>query len=256
MLMENSLKTILIDDEQDALDNLKYLLSNYCDHIEIVGTAQHVDQAVKLIKDKKPNLVFLDIEMPEKSGFSLLKELPEINFSLVFVTAYDQYAIKAFEVSAIDYLLKPIEIERLQEAVKRAFMANTQKTGSTTNIKSLSKQLQEGHITQISVPFKGGHQILRLENIICVKAEQAYTIIYYQSAPNIFTTYTYSKNLGFFENLFAENPIFFRSHRSWIININYVDAILKQENLVLMKNNEKIPISRRRVKEFKAIFKN
>ena len=152
--MNNILKVLLIDDQQDAIDNMEYLLSNYCNDITIVGTANHVDQAIKLVVEKKPDIVFLDIEMPEKSGFSLLKELPEVNFALIFVTAYDQYAIKAFEVSAIDYLLKPVEIERLQEAVKRAKEASAKKNINAVNIKSLSKQIQEGEITQISVPFK------------------------------------------------------------------------------------------------------
>ena len=252
--MNNILKALLIDDEQDAIDNLEYLLSNYCDHVQIVGTANHVDQGIKLVQEKKPDVVFLDIEMPEKSGFSLLKELPEINFALIFVTAYDQYAIKAFEVSAIDYLLKPIEIERLQEAVKRAKEAAAKKNNNAANIRSLSKQLQEGQITQISVPFKDVYLILKIKQIVYIKAEHAYTIIYYQSDANLIRSYVYSKNLSYFENLFALNRMFYRSHRSWIINLNYIEAIIKQENLILMKNMQKIPISRRKIKEFKEFI--
>jgi two-component system, LytTR family, response regulator len=253
--MNNILKVLLVDDEQDAIDNLEYLLSNYCDDIQIVGTANHVDQAIKLVEEKKPDVVFLDIEMPEKSGFSLLKELVEINFALIFVTAYDQYAIKAFEVSAIDYLLKPIEIERLQEAVKRAKEDTAKKNINSLNLQSLSKQIQEGKITQISVPFKDVYLILKVKQIVYIKAEHAYTVIYYQSENNLISSYIYSKNLSYFENLFSLNSMFYRSHRSWIINLNYVEAIVKQENLILMKNMQKIPISRRKIKEFKEFIK-
>ncbi len=252
--MNNILKVLLIDDEQDAIDNMEYLLSNYCNDITIVGTANHVDQAIKLVEEKKPDIVFLDIEMPEKSGFSLLKELPEVNFALIFVTAYDQYATKAFEVSAIDYLLKPVEIERLQEAVKRAKEASAKKNINAVNIKSLSKQIQEGEITQISVPFKDVYLILKVKQILYIKAEHAYTVIYYQSEANLISSYIYSKNLSYFENLFSSNSMFYRSHRSWIINLNYVEAMIKQENVILMKNMQKIPISRRKIKEFKEFI--
>ncbi len=252
--MNNILKVLLIDDEQDAIDNMEYLLSNYCNDITIVGTANHVDQAIKLVEEKKPDIVFLDIEMPEKSGFSLLKELPEVNFVLIFVTAYDQYAIKAFEVSAIDYLLKPVEIERLQEAVKRAKETSAKKNINAANIKSLSKQIQEGEITQISVPFKDVYLILKVKQILYIKAEHAYTVIYYQSEANLISSYIYSKNLSYFENLFSSNSMFYRSHRSWIINLNYVEAMIKQENVILMKNLQKIPISRRKIKEFKEFI--
>ena len=117
--MTTNLKAVIVDDEQSARDNLQYLIGKYCDTITVVGEANKVTVAVDTIKDTKPDIVFLDIEMPQKNGFELFDYFDTPNFHVIFVTAYNHYAVKAFEVSAVDYLLKPIDVERLKEAEQK-----------------------------------------------------------------------------------------------------------------------------------------
>jgi two-component system LytT family response regulator len=116
----NKISAILVDDEINARENLRILLNNFCSNINVLGEARNVDEAVLAIRKYQPQIVFLDIEMPQKNGFQLLEEFDEINFHVIFVTAYDGYAIKAFQVTAVDYLLKPIDVSLLEKAIKKA----------------------------------------------------------------------------------------------------------------------------------------
>lgn len=245
-----NIRAVLIDDEPKAIDNLSILLQEYCTNVTIVGTAKNVDNAVTVIENTQPDVVFLDIEMPKKSGFELFKETNQ-QFKTIFVTAYNQYAVKAFEVSAVDYLLKPVNINRLQQAV-----AKIQKETITQHpqqIKSLQENLESEQLQQITIKHKGCHKILTIQNIICIEASQAYSIIYYLEN-NTYYKYTHSRNLSFFESLFENGLSFFRIHRSWIINTAYVENFSATKGEIVLKYDILVLMSKRKFKEFKKIF--
>lgn len=247
------LKTIIIDDEVKAVETLEMLLTNYCDGIEIIGTASSSDEALKLIKNSEPNLVFLDIEMPNKTGFELISNLGVFHFSLVFVTAYNQYAIKAFDLSAIDYLLKPVPIERLKKTINRIKTRNAFKS-DFNSYKVLSNQFKSGKLTSITIPYKDRHVVVKFENLIGIEANQAYTSLVCINDSGELKSYTYSKNLSYFENLLTKNLGFFRCHRSWIINLKHVRALNKKGFEAQTINGLTIPISRRKIKAFSELI--
>lgn len=247
------LKTIIIDDEVKAIETLEMLLTNYCDGIEIIGTASSSDEALKLIKNSEPNLVFLDIEMPNKTGFELISNLGVFHFSLVFVTAYNQYAIKAFDLSAIDYLLKPVPIERLKKTINRIKTRNAFKS-DFNSYKVLSNQFKSGKLTSITIPYKDRHVVVKFENLIGIEANQAYTSLVCINDSGELKSYTYSKNLSYFENLLTKNLGFFRCHRSWIINLKHVRALNKKGFEAQTINGLTIPISRRKIKAFSELI--
>lgn len=245
----NNIKAILVDDEQKAINSLSILLEDFCKNVSIVGTARSVDMAVPLIESKKPDLVFLDIEMSKKSGFELFKETKQ-NFQTIFVTAYNEYAVKAFEVSAIDYLLKPIHIERLQNAVKKV---SKQLENKNLHIETLQKNLSEKTIKQIHIPYKNIYKILDTENIMAINAQNAYSEIYYQEK-NTIIKFLYSKNLSYFESLFDEDTRFFRTHRSWMVNLNFVKSFSKINYTAQLTNDITAKITQKKMSEFEKSF--
>ena len=247
------LKTIIIDDEVKAIETLQMLLINYCEGIEIIGTASSSDEALKLIKNSEPDLVFLDIEMPKKTGFELINDLGVFHFSLVFVTAYNQYAIKAFDLSAIDYLLKPVPVERLKKTINRVRSRHLHKSDFKL-FKGLSNQLKSGKLSSITVPYKDRHVVVKFENIIGIEAKQAYTSLVCINDTGELKSYTYSKNLSYFENLLTNGLSFFRCHRSWIINLKHIKTLNKKGFEAQTTNGFKIPVSRRRIKAFSELI--
>ncbi|PQJ72011.1 LytR/AlgR family response regulator transcription factor [Polaribacter butkevichii] len=243
----NTLNAIIIDDEVNARENLRYLITEFCKNISIISEAKNVDEGVLLIKEHQPQLVFLDIEMPQKNGFHLLEAFDEIDFQIIFVTAYDQYAIKAFQVAALDYLLKPIDIERLQNAVEKA--SNLIATGGVNNRFNLLKNNRQ-KVKKIAIPYKSDYVILDLKNIFCIEADRMYAILYTEKGKK----YVAAKKLSYYENLLCEENEFLRIHRSWIINSNAIKMYSKKEKCIQLKNDIKIPVSKSYKEEFEAIF--
>lgn len=241
----NEITAVLVDDERKAIDNLTFLLKEFCKNVKIVGTAQSVDKAIPVIEMEKPDVVFLDIEMPQKSGFELF-ESTNHDFQTIFVTAYNQYAIKAFEVSAIDYLLKPVHIERLQQAVKRIHPQHI--FHSAEKINTLEENLKSTKLSKISILHKELYKNLNIEDILCIEAEQAYSKIYYSQDGQV-KEYIYSRNLNYFETLLEDHEEFYRSHRSWLINLRKIFTFSKK-NLTVTVENLVIPISRRKSSRF------
>lgn len=230
------IEAIIVDDEINARENLRYLLDSFCKQITVVGEASNVDDAESLIKNLHPKVVFLDIEMPKKNGFKLLEICSDIDFQVVFVTAYDQYAIKAFRVSAIDYLLKPIEIELLQEAVK--------KIEHTLQYQSTDKRIQalkdnSNSIQKLAIPYKSDYAILNVDDVLCIEADRMYSKIYTLSNKQFLV----AKKLRHYEELLKQNN-FVRVHRSWIVQLYHIHSYSKKERSVLLKNNITIPVSK------------
>lgn len=248
--MKTKIKAIIVDDEQSARDNLRYLTEKYCENIEIVAEADKVVTAVEHIKIFQPNLVFLDIEMPKQNGFELFKYFDEPTFQVIFITAYNHYAVKAFEVSAVDYLLKPIDIERLKEAENKVL----KQTVLNQNFEVLEENIQTPALKTIAIPYKSDFVVIKIKNIICIQANRAYSnFTVLNTDKNIEKTYTYAKKLAYFEENLPKKQ-FIRVHRSWIINFNFIQSYSKKESIITLSNNQQIPISKTYKEVFERLF--
>lgn len=240
----NNLTAILVDDEPNAIENLTILLKEYCNNITIVSTANCVDDAVVEIEKHNPDVIFLDIEMPQKTGFELFKET-EKKFQTIFVTAYDEYAIKAFDVSAVDYLLKPINITRLKKAVDKL----SSNPNNTTNIATLEENIKNQEITKITIANNHNYDIIKVNNIICIEAKGAYSIINFVSNKHL-VNHISSKPLRYFDDLLNNNKKFFRTHRSWLVNTDSIISFDKKSAIITTEHNFKIPVTKKKIKDF------
>jgi len=244
------LKAIIIDDEENARLTLFTLINEYVQDVEIVAQCRNVPEAVIAINKFNPDLVFLDIEMPEYNGFELVNFFKEITFEIIFVTAFSQYAIKAFEVSAVDYLLKPVEIEALISAVEKVKLK--QPSSSLKQRMDLLKNTYQGQeIQKIALPMSDGLLFVEVQKIILFEADRSYTDIYLNDGSKI----TVCKPLRTFEEILENRPFIFRPHRSFVINLNYINKYNKGESLINMDNNKNVSISRERKNDFEILLK-
>lgn len=226
-----SLNAIIVDDEPNARMSIRGLLEENYPHVHIVAECASVSEAVKAIHRSKPNVVFLDIEMPGQNGFALLDYFDEtsIDFKLIFVTAYNDYALQAFELAAVDYLLKPVRNDHLQRALKRVegyFSLHE-------NYSVLKENLQHNCAKKIILPTLENIYVVRLEDIIFIHAEGNYTKFHTTSQGLL----TISKKIAEFDYL-ESTDLFFRSHRSFIINLDKVRMVDKKNHVVIMSNDE------------------
>lgn len=232
------MKAILIDDEKRARISLSLLLQEYCPEIEIVSECENLPEGIKAIRKFQPEVVFLDIEMPGHSGLELLDFFNEneINFDIIFTTAYNEYAIQAFKFSAIDYLLKPIVAEELVDAIHRLKKQQQKKE----NIALLKENIYRENLTKIAVPSGNNLLFLETEKIQYIKGEGAYSEVFLNDK----TSQLVSRNLKNFEDILCSDSRFMRIHKSYIVNINYVTAYTKSDGgNVILNNNTYIPIS-------------
>lgn len=237
------IKSIIIDDEEDARNMLQLMLKKYSS-IEIIGEAASVDEGVELIKASHPMLVFLDIELTDGTGFDLLNRFPGANFQVVFITAYDEFAIKAFKYNAIDYLLKPInplELEKVIYKSKKGIQSNWVK-----QVDALLSTVKENKIEKILLGTSEGVNVVKLSDIIHIEAEGSYCNIFLINKERLVV----SKNMKELESL-LDSKTFFRTHQSHIVNLDYVKKVLKDDGgLILLQDNSKVPISRRKKEDF------
>lgn len=239
-------RAIIVDDEESARDVLQNLLVRFCPEVELIAKCENVLQAVDVVKKEKPDLVFLDIEMPNYAGYELVNFFDTVTFDIIFVTAYDQYAIHAFEIAAIDYLLKPIDIERLKLAVKRVKpQRNTSE--QSQRLALLGNTLETKQIKNIIVHDKGQQHLVALEDIIAIEALESYCTIYTHNKKH-----TVSKNLKHFETLLMPAPIFIRVHKSWIINRNCIKHYSKSDLSITLNNGIIAKLSKYKKAEFEA----
>lgn len=238
------IRAIIVDDEESARDVLENLLRRFCPEVEVLSKFSNVPQAVEACKTQSPDLVFLDIEMPNYAGFEIVKFFETIPFEIIFVTAYDKYALRAFEISAIDYLLKPVDIDRLKEAVSRVKKRyNTAQNAERLSL--LGQTLQTKEVKSILVTDKGYQQIIPVDTIIAIEAEESYCTIHTTEKK-----YTVSKNLKHFETVFADNPMFFRVHKSWMISKKHILNYSKSELLINLSNGLSARLSKYKKAEF------
>jgi two-component system, LytTR family, response regulator len=246
-----AIRTLLIDDEPNNTASLHFLLEKYCPDIAVVGTAGDMQEGVDLIRQTSPDLVFLDIEMPYGNGFDLLNKVTPVEFAVVFITAFDAYAIQAIKYAAMDYLLKPVHIAELKSAVEKVTRYFEQKK-QTTQISTLLHNLgtPAAGAKKIGLPTQDGLVFENLENITHLVASSNYTII--STADK--NKYTIAKTLREFEDMLPP-AIFCRIHHSYLININYVKKYLKgRGGFVEMEDGSSFEVSARKKDEFLAKF--
>ena len=236
-----SIRCVIIDDEPNNIENLGLLLGQYCPDSEVAATAMNADDGMAAVQQQQPALVFLDIQMPRKSGFDMLKTFSEINFEIIFITAYDQYGIQAIKFSALDYLLKPINIQELKAAVEKARNKINAKQ-KNTSIENLLQYIKSGdkHIPKIALPTLNEIMYVRIDDIIHCEASNNYTLFYLQNAERILVC----KTLKEFAELLAPHH-FIRTHQSHLINLHFVKSLLKEDGgTLLLTDQTKVPISR------------
>ncbi|MBN9350756.1 MAG: response regulator transcription factor [Chitinophagaceae bacterium] len=244
------LSAILIDDEEASLNSLRQKIVKHCHEIEILATCTKAEEGLSLIEDLHPDMIFLDIEMPIMNGFTLLQKLDYRNFELVFVTAYDHYALKAIKYSALDYLLKPVEVEDLKAAVKKAIekkqnLPNKRLEFLLENMISNNKRLN-----RIAISSVEGLQFIRVENIVYLEASGNYTNVHLAEKKK----YLSSRNMKEYEDLLPPDN-FIRIHNSYIINKNFVEKYIRGEGgQVVLEGNITLDVSKRRKSDFLSLI--
>ena len=236
------MKAIIVDDEPYSCETLATLLQRYCPEVRVTGIYYNGPDAIRSIEKDKPRLVFLDIEMPHMNGFQMLEKLKEINFELIFTTSYDQYAIKAIRVSALDYLLKPIDREELQKAVQIA--SERIKSPLPQQMEILLQRLNHTSIGfhKIALPTMEGLQMIPAEFIISVQSDSNYSVLMLKNKQKIVVCRTLKELEEILEDYF-----FVRVHNSYLVNLNEVEKYIKGEGgYLLMSDGSTVDVSRSR----------
>jgi two-component system, LytTR family, response regulator len=245
------LKAIIIDDERSSRNALRQKLMNYCPEINIIAECENGEEGIKSIEETNPDIIFLDVEMPRMNGFTMLQQLQQHNFEIIFITAYDHYAIKAIKYSALDYLVKPVEIADLKLAVEKAAAKRKNNNGNMALemlLHNLMNKEKEQH--RIAIPSMEGLHFVETGNIIYLEAQSNYTNFYLINNKKI----TVAKTLKDFEELLP-GSIFIRIHHSYIININCIEKYIKGDGgQVMMKNGVYLDVARRKKEEVLKII--
>ncbi|RAJ01569.1 LytTR family two component transcriptional regulator [Chitinophaga skermanii] len=244
------MQAIIIDDEKHCRDVLQMLLNKYCPQVKIVAMCNDGTTALAAIAQYEPNLIFLDVEMPGMDGFELLQAIPQPTFSVVFTTAYNQYAIQAIRHSALDFLLKPIDKDELIQAVQRAQQAQQQASHPTKKVDNLLQFLQQ-HLQpneRIALPTLDGLRMMPIKEILYCESDGGYTRIFMQQQHD--KAVLICRTLKEVEDVLKEKG-FFRVHNSYLINLSYIDKYIKGDGgEIVMSDGKSIPVSRNRKQEF------
>ncbi|QEC52682.1 LytTR family two component transcriptional regulator [Anseongella ginsenosidimutans] len=241
------IRAVIVEDEKHSRETLKNLLSEFCTGVEVAGVAGSVDEACAVIPQTKPDLVFLDIELQTGTGFDVLNSLQELHFDVVFTTAFEHYAIKAIKFSSVDYLLKPIDIPELQQAVEKA----KEHKGAALQSEKLRALLEninarpEGD-RKICLGTQESMEFISIQDILYCEASGSYTQFYLKSGSSLLV----SKNLKEYENMLTDHE-FLRVHNRFLINLREVKSLVKSEGgYILMNNNSQISISPKKREAF------
>lgn len=238
--MSEKITAIIVDDEPKARSILQTMLAENCPQVTLLATAANVPEALKIIHQQQPELVFLDIEMPGYSGFQLIDMIPDANFQVIFTTAYSEYALKAFEVSAIDYLLKPIRIQKLVMAVEKALKAR-QNHATPQRLEALQHNMQQNKLQRLVLPVNDGYIFLNFDDIESIEGEGSYTRIYKTDGKHLLVT----RLMRELETQLTEAAGFLRCHRSHIVNIKYVVRLVKADGgLLVLQSGRQIPVNK------------
>lgn len=240
------IKAIIIDDESKARDLLELLLLELDRNVQVLAKCPDLNTGIAAVRQYQPDVVFLDIEMPEVSGLQLLEYIPEPNFEIIFTTAYDQYAIKAFELAALDYLLKPIDEDKLAVSIEKL----GKKMTINARLLAYEQNRQEQEPVKICIPsVQGEYAIVWIKDIIAIQADRNYSIIH-----TINKKHVLSKALRYFVDQYLPLEGFVRTHRSWVVNLAYVQTFSKKDKVIYFPNLM-VPISRSHFNTVKQLLK-
>jgi two-component system LytT family response regulator len=247
------LKTIIIDDEKNSRDVLLNKITHLCPELQVVSLCENGEEGIVEIESRQPDVVFLDVEMPRMNGFTMLQQLTNRNFELIFTTAYDHYAVQALRFSALDYLIKPIMTEELTNAVKRAIEKRQTHTSNQRLENLLYNFMREKNFGQrIAIPLLDGLQFIEQDEILYLEAKSNYTEITLSNGTRIMV----SRTLKEFEEMLP-SAIFLRIHHSWLINKFHVKKYIKGDGgQVVMRNDRVMDVARRKKEEFLRSIKN
>ena len=256
----NKINVLLVDDEEEACANLQHVLHEYVDStINIVGRAHNTTAAEQLILKSKPDALFLDIEMPNENAFAFLERISPVNFEVIFVTAYDEYAIRAFKLNAVDYILKPLSIpelaravERLKERLEFKSLVREKNRSYTDLSKQVTNKLKSQKIT---LKDNNNFIVVDFKDIYFVEAQGSYARVLF-GVDNAVKEIVLSNSLSDYEELMPDNQ-FYRIHKSYLINCAHITRILKDDtSQIVIKNQYTLPISRRRFQPLLEFLKN
>ena len=239
------MKAIIVDDESHARSLLFNTIKEHCKGIEVIAEAENIKEAVKLINKNNIELVFLDIEMPNENGFALFEYFDKPSFVTIFCTAYSEYAIQAFEVSAVDYLLKPVTISKLQDAIEKAIKTRGQNQ-ILQSVNTLRENITVNQLQKIALPLSVGLVFIKIDDILYFEADGSYTHVISNKEK-----YLVCKKIKEFHELLTNDSRFFRVHRSYLVNIQQIKKYSKRDGATLVfENNKVIPVAREKKNEF------
>lgn len=237
------IKAVIIEDEIKGLNNLKNLLGKYCENVEVIGEAENIESGLELLSSSKinPDVAFLDINLPDGLVFQLLNQLPQINFDIIFVTAYEKFAVKACQYSSIGFIIKPIDPDLLQEAVSRIRVGSGNKISQRLEVFNQTYH-NPNAFEKMSISALDGIYFINIKDIIRCEAEDNYTHIHLNTGERI----TASKTIKAYESMLS-GVNFYRVHKSHLINLNYMRKFVKGDGgYLVMIDGKKIEVSRRR----------
>jgi len=251
--MSLKIRSLVVDDEANSRENIGILLDQFCPQIEVLGMAANITKAEELIREQQPALAFLDVQLGKETVFTLLKNLDKIDFEIIFITAHDHYALKAFEFMAVDYLLKPIEIPQLIRAVNSA--------AERINSKSLHFSLEQMMMQvegfnrsrhKLALGTGKGYEMVYINNITYCLADGSYTHFYFQDGQ----TLVVSKNLKYYENLLSGYG-FVRCHNTALVNLNFVKTLERTSGgALIMEDGKQLPVSKTKRQELEGKIKD
>lgn len=242
------LKAIIVDDEQYAIKTLEWEIDRHCPDIEVIGRYHDPIQALEILQKTPPDILFLDIEMPRLNGFDLLNKILNISFDVIFVTAYDEYAVKAFRINAVDYLLKPVITADLTEAIKRVQLKN-QRSENTKKDKGLQIEKLKRSFKKIPLANVDGIDLVFPFQILYCKSDGSYTYVIMEHKKALIT-----KSLRDFELLLVEHN-FLRTHKSFLVNLDHIAKYVRMDGgYLVMSNGDKVAVSRRKKEELMSLL--
>jgi len=247
--MNKRFRTVVIDDEQNAVDFIISIIGEYCPDLEVTGKAHNIAEGIRIIENTKPELVLLDVEMPNGSGFDLLSHFPEKDFDVIFITAFNHYAIKAIKFSAVDYILKPININEFIDSVSRVIRKRSDDLmRNNERFRILMENLKTPTPSRLAIATSEGMEYLNPREIIRIEADRSYSWFYLTGERKLLV----SRNLKEFQDLLGDRN-FFRPHNSFLINLKFVKKFVRKEGgYIEMTDGSQVPVSRNRKDIFLA----
>ena len=240
------IRAILIDDELPSLQNLEQKITEFCPDIKIIGSTQKPEEAIQLIEHSRPDVIFLDIEMPRMNGFKMLEEIREKDFDIVFTTAYSLYAIDAVRISAFDYLVKPVSVKDLQNCVARLFKDQAKQTPEKLDVLRQNLSDSRSQNDKITISTNEGVEFIEIKNILRIESSSNYSKMFFTDGKSLLVT----KLLKDFEEILTPYR-FYRIHNSHLINLSYIKKYIRGDGgQVVMQNDEIIDVARRKKEEF------